>query len=102
MDVELQAIPGMGETALFAVSERLLRAFSRGRLWTLVNLRTVVYPGQRCAQAGMTKKQTVSEINLLRPFRSHPLLEIEQGFGVVIEDGGEIFDRALAQFGHDL
>jgi hypothetical protein len=62
----------------------------------------VFYSGEQGVQAGMTKKQEVSEINLLWPFRSHPLLEIEQGFGVVIESGGEIFDRALAQFGHDL
>jgi len=32
MDVELQAIPGMDQTALFAVWERLLRAFSQGSL----------------------------------------------------------------------
>ncbi len=45
MEAELQAITRMGETALFTVSERLLRAFSRGRLWTPVNLRSVVYRG---------------------------------------------------------
>ena len=42
MEAELQAVPWMGETALFAVSERLLRAFTRGRLLMLVNLRTGV------------------------------------------------------------
>ena len=32
MDAELQAIPGMDQTAFFAVWERLLRAFTRGSL----------------------------------------------------------------------
>jgi hypothetical protein len=32
MDAELQAIPGMDQTAFFAVWERLLRAFTQGSL----------------------------------------------------------------------
>ena len=36
MDVELQAITRMCQTALFAVWERLLRTFTRGSLWMVL------------------------------------------------------------------
>ena len=59
-DAELQAITRMCETA-HAVSERLLRAISRGSLRTPVNLRSFVCSGSQCTVVGRTKMWRVYE-----------------------------------------
>jgi hypothetical protein len=55
MDAELQAIPGMDQTAFFAVWERLLRAFTRGGLSTPVNLHQLFIPDSSGVKLGMTR-----------------------------------------------
>ena len=65
----------------FAVSERLLRAFSRGRLWTTVNLRSVAYARQQ--QGEFSRRGTIGCKLLDGGEFSLALLELAG-----IEDGG--------------
>jgi hypothetical protein len=49
-----------------------------------------------------SRKEFPMAAPLLGQYSTRPLLEVEKGFSVVVESGGEVFDRALAQIGHAL
>ncbi len=94
MDVELQAVTGMCETALFAVSERLLRAFSRGSLWMRVKLGLVVYSGQQFALVGEGDSGLLSVLEAWLQLFEHLVFGLDhaQGFVSFLRMGIIAFD----------